>query len=134
MESIKTSLEAHGFAMKDVVKCIVMLAAMGEWGAFNVCTRATSPTALLRRDPDPATLGRGAFLLPTTRCLHRACTHRGSVDGCAGPAGTRRRRPAPVTNSDGRARPARPLVDAGGRTVRTVAGVGAYRHGDGSKR
>jgi 2-iminobutanoate/2-iminopropanoate deaminase len=35
MESIKTSLEAHGFAMKDVVKCIVMLAAMGEWGAFN---------------------------------------------------------------------------------------------------
>lgn len=35
MENIRTSLEAHGYSMKDVVKCIVMLADMAEWGAFN---------------------------------------------------------------------------------------------------
>ena len=35
MENIKTSLEAHGFTMRDVVKCTVMLADMAEWGAFN---------------------------------------------------------------------------------------------------
>lgn len=35
MDNIKTSLEAHGYAMKDVVKCTAMLADMGEWGAFN---------------------------------------------------------------------------------------------------
>lgn len=35
MENIRTSLEAHGYALKDVVKCIVMLADMAEWGAFN---------------------------------------------------------------------------------------------------
>lgn len=35
MQNIKTSLEAHGYAMSDVVKCTVMLADMSEWGAFN---------------------------------------------------------------------------------------------------
>ncbi len=35
MENIKTSLEAHGYAMTDVVKCIVMLVDMSEWGVFN---------------------------------------------------------------------------------------------------
>ena len=35
MENIKTSLDAHGFTMRDVVKCTVMLADMSEWGAFN---------------------------------------------------------------------------------------------------
>jgi reactive intermediate/imine deaminase len=35
MENIKTALEAHGYAMKDLVKCTVMLADMAEWGAFN---------------------------------------------------------------------------------------------------
>lgn len=35
MENIKTSLEAHGYAMSDIVKCTVMLADMSEWGAFN---------------------------------------------------------------------------------------------------
>lgn len=35
MENIKTSLEAHGLSMADVVKCTVMLADMKEWGAFN---------------------------------------------------------------------------------------------------
>lgn len=35
MENIKTSLEAHGYQMRDIVKCTAMLADMGEWGAFN---------------------------------------------------------------------------------------------------
>ena len=35
MENIKTSLAAHGLAMRDLVKCTVMLADISEWGAFN---------------------------------------------------------------------------------------------------
>jgi reactive intermediate/imine deaminase len=35
MENIKTTLEAHGYTMNDVVKCTAMLADMKEWGAFN---------------------------------------------------------------------------------------------------
>lgn len=35
MENIKRTLEAHGMAMTDLVKCTVMLADMSEWGAFN---------------------------------------------------------------------------------------------------
>jgi reactive intermediate/imine deaminase len=35
MDNIKTSVEAHGYAMKDLVKCTVMLADIGEWAAFN---------------------------------------------------------------------------------------------------
>jgi len=35
MENIKTTLEAHGYAMSDLVKCTVFLADMSEWGIFN---------------------------------------------------------------------------------------------------
>jgi 2-iminobutanoate/2-iminopropanoate deaminase len=35
MENIKTSLEAHGYAMANVAKCTVMLADMAEWSDFN---------------------------------------------------------------------------------------------------
>jgi reactive intermediate/imine deaminase len=35
MENIKTSLEAHGYSMSDVVKCTVMLTDMAEWAAFT---------------------------------------------------------------------------------------------------
>jgi reactive intermediate/imine deaminase len=35
LDNIKTSLEAHGYTMNDVVKCTVMLADMKEWAAFN---------------------------------------------------------------------------------------------------
>jgi len=35
MTNIKTSLEAHAYAMSDLVKCTVMLADMAEWTAFN---------------------------------------------------------------------------------------------------
>lgn len=35
MENIRTSLEANGFSMSNVVKCTVMLADISEWAAFN---------------------------------------------------------------------------------------------------
>ena len=35
MENIKTSLEAHGYSLENLVKCTVMLADIGEWSAFN---------------------------------------------------------------------------------------------------
>lgn len=35
MSNIRTTLEAHGYSMRDVVKCTVMLADIGRWGEFN---------------------------------------------------------------------------------------------------
>lgn len=35
MENIRTSLGAHGLGMENLVKCLVMLDDMAEWGAFN---------------------------------------------------------------------------------------------------
>ena len=35
MENIKTSLEAHGYSMNDLVKCLVMLADISQWATFN---------------------------------------------------------------------------------------------------
>ncbi len=35
MENIKTTLKAHGYAMNNVVKCLVMLADISQWSTFN---------------------------------------------------------------------------------------------------
>ena len=35
MQNIKTTMEAHGYGMKNIVKCTVMLADMTDWPAFN---------------------------------------------------------------------------------------------------
>ena len=35
MENIKTSLQAHGLTLDNVIKCTVMMADIGEWNAFN---------------------------------------------------------------------------------------------------
>ena len=35
MENIKTTLEAHGMGMRNLVKCTVMLADISDWPAFN---------------------------------------------------------------------------------------------------
>ena len=40
MENIKTSLEAHGYGLNDLVKCTVMLADISELGAFNEVYRS----------------------------------------------------------------------------------------------
>jgi reactive intermediate/imine deaminase len=35
MDNIKTVLESHGYVMRNLVKCTVMLADISEWPAFN---------------------------------------------------------------------------------------------------
>ena len=40
LENIKSTLETHGYAMRDVVKCTVMLADIAEWAAFNEVYKA----------------------------------------------------------------------------------------------
>jgi 2-iminobutanoate/2-iminopropanoate deaminase len=35
LANIKTTLEAHGYTLRDVVKCTVMLADISKWGEFN---------------------------------------------------------------------------------------------------
>lgn len=39
LENIRTTLEAHGMSLRDVVKCTVMLADMTQWGRFNAIYR-----------------------------------------------------------------------------------------------
>jgi 2-iminobutanoate/2-iminopropanoate deaminase len=40
LDNIRTTLEAHGWSLRDVVKCTVMLADMADWPAFNEVYRA----------------------------------------------------------------------------------------------
>lgn len=40
LSNIRTTLEAHGYTMKDVVKCTVMLADIAKWGDFNEVYKA----------------------------------------------------------------------------------------------
>ena len=40
LENIRTTLETHGYALRDVVKCTVMLADIGEWAQFNEVYRS----------------------------------------------------------------------------------------------
>ncbi|HET7845327.1 MAG TPA: Rid family detoxifying hydrolase [Xanthomonadales bacterium] len=35
LANVRTTLEAHGWSLRDVVKCTVMLADMKDWPAFN---------------------------------------------------------------------------------------------------
>jgi reactive intermediate/imine deaminase len=35
LDNVKRVLEAHGYSMRDLVKCTVMLADISEWAAFN---------------------------------------------------------------------------------------------------
>lgn len=40
LANIKTTLEAHGYTLRDVVKCTVMLADIAKWGDFNEIYKA----------------------------------------------------------------------------------------------
>lgn len=40
MDNIRTTLQAHGLAMGDLVKCTVMLADMSKWAEFNEVYRS----------------------------------------------------------------------------------------------
>ncbi len=53
MENIKTSLEAHGYSMRDLVKCTVMLADIARWAEFN----AVYQTYFTDRFPARSALG-----------------------------------------------------------------------------
>ena len=35
LSNIRTTLEAHGYSMRDVIKCTIMLADIARWGEFN---------------------------------------------------------------------------------------------------
>jgi reactive intermediate/imine deaminase len=35
LENLRTTLEAHGYSLRDVVKCTVMLADIAKWAEFN---------------------------------------------------------------------------------------------------
>jgi reactive intermediate/imine deaminase len=35
LSNIKTTLAAHGYSMRDVIKCTIMLADIAKWGEFN---------------------------------------------------------------------------------------------------
>jgi reactive intermediate/imine deaminase len=59
MENIRTSLEANGYAMSDLVKCTVMLADISEWGTFNEVYR----TFFSGRYPARSALGANGLAL-----------------------------------------------------------------------
>lgn len=59
MENIRTTLEAHGYTLADVVKCTVMLADIAEWPTFNEIYR----TFFDKRFPARSALGANGLAL-----------------------------------------------------------------------
>lgn len=57
MENLKASVEMHGYAMKDLVKCTAILTDMSEFAAFN-----QAYTSFLK-EPYPARTSMGAASL-----------------------------------------------------------------------
>jgi reactive intermediate/imine deaminase len=40
LENVRTTLETHGYSLRDLVKCTVMLADIKRWGEFNEIYKA----------------------------------------------------------------------------------------------
>ncbi len=59
MINIRTTLEAHGYSLRDVVKCTVMLADIAEWATFN----AVYATFFDGRYPARSALGANGLAL-----------------------------------------------------------------------
>lgn len=59
MDNIKATLEAHGYSMRDLVKCTVMLADMAEWATFNEVYR----TYFANRYPARSAFGASGLAL-----------------------------------------------------------------------
>ena len=59
MTNIKTTLEAHGYTMRDLVKCTVMLADIAKWGEFNDVYK----TFFTERFPARSALGANGLAL-----------------------------------------------------------------------
>ena len=80
MSNIRTTLEAHGYSMRDVVKCTVMLADIGRWGEFNeiyvTFFSAPYPPAAPRSSSTPrpacSTTGWCPSATPTSKSDRRA--------------------------------------------------------------
>ena len=61
IENVKAILASNGYALRDVVKCTVMLADMAEWAAFNeVYMKAFTPPYPARSAVGANGLARGA--------------------------------------------------------------------------
>ena len=60
MDNIRTTLQAHGFAMDDLVKCTAMLADMSRWNQFNEVYRGYFPKG---RYPARSALGASGLAL-----------------------------------------------------------------------
>ncbi len=59
MLNIKTTLEAHGYTMRDVVKCTVMLSDISKWADFNDAYK----TFFVDRYPARSALGANGLAL-----------------------------------------------------------------------
>lgn len=59
MDNIRTTLQAHGLVMGDLVKCTVMLADMSKWAEFNEVYR----TYFSGRYPARSALGANGLAL-----------------------------------------------------------------------
>jgi 2-iminobutanoate/2-iminopropanoate deaminase len=59
MNNIKTTLEAHGYALRDLVKCTVMLADISKWAEFNEIYK----TFFVGRYPARSALGANGLAL-----------------------------------------------------------------------
>ena len=59
MNNIKTTLEIHGYAMRDLVKCTVMLSDISKWSEFNEIYK----TFFVDRYPARSALGANGLAL-----------------------------------------------------------------------
>lgn len=59
MDNIKTTLETHGYTMRDLVKCTVMLSDISKWSEFNDIYK----TFFVERYPARSALGANGLAL-----------------------------------------------------------------------
>ena len=59
MTNIKTTLEAHGYTIRDLVKCTVMLSDISKWAEFNDIYK----TFFVERFPARSALGANGLAL-----------------------------------------------------------------------
>ena len=76
MNNIKTTLEAHGYRMRDLVKCTVMLADISKWAEFNEIYK----TFFVERYPARSALGANGLALGAQveiECIAAASSGKG---------------------------------------------------------
>ena len=76
MNNIKTTLEVHGYALRDLVKCTVMLADISKWTEFNEIYK----TFFVDRYPARSALGANGLALGAQveiECIAAASSGKG---------------------------------------------------------